>query len=64
MNTKLKKIDAEDPDCPCQLDLKNKNNEAKKIKPKMVFDYKKAKETDSQINKQSNKKKKSNKKKY
>ena len=63
MNTKLKKIDAEDPDCSCQLDLKKKNDEAKKIKPKMVFDYKKAKETDSQIkNKQSNKKKKSTKK--
>lgn len=46
MNMKLKKIDACDPNAPCQLDLKAKNEKSKRLKPKDVFDYKKEEPSD------------------
>jgi len=51
MNMKLKKIDACDPNAPCQLNLKAKNDKSKRLKPKDVFDYKKEEPSDKQSNK-------------
>ena len=58
MNMKLKKIDACDPNAPCQLNLKAKNDKSKRLKPKDVFDYQKAEQPPT--DKKKNKKKKVN----